>query len=431
MNPILKKVLIALVILSALALLMLAFLQNFEYVEKTQRRPLIGEAKTNPLYASQLFLRRMGIPTQTLGNLQDLNNLPDTNTVILISSTRQTLHTTQLSALLAWVSSGGHLMISGIADWNYFSGESPIVDESQHANSEASESPDDNKNDPVYYDESDEDFVAESDADPLQEFLEVQIRENIQFNKGEAEMIRLKGSARLLELGPDYYRSITLNDDNKTTGLEQVTINGKNVIIWQQIDEGLITLVSDFDFISNYKLGKFDHAEILWQLVRGKPAILKQSSLLLPKAVWLIHSDKTANLFELIWKYFWALVITSGLLFLIWVFRASRRFGPLIPKQSEDRRNLLEHIDASGSYYWQQQEQSVLLDSTRSAAQQQLAKRIPGWHALSQQDQIQLLAKRLNLTEPQLLNALHGTISSSPYEFTETIKQLEQIRTSL
>lgn len=420
MNPILKKALIAIAILSVLALLILAFMQNFEYVEKTQRRPLTGEARTNPLYASQLFLRRMGIPTQTLGSLQNLDPLPDTDTVILISSTRQTLRPGQISELLSWVSGGGHLIISGIVDWSSFGNESPLVDESQNDDEE-----------PVYFDEPGEDFSPFSDTDPLQEFLEVQLRGNIQFDKGEAEKIKLKGSDKLLELGPDYYRAIRLNDDDKTTGLEQVAINGNNVLIRQQIDEGLITLVSDFDFISNYKLGKFDHAEILWQLVRGKPATLKQSDLLLPQAVWLIHSDKIANLFEIIWKYFWALVITLGLLFLIWVLRASRRFGPLIPKQTEDRRNLLEHIDASGNYYWQQQEQSVLLDSTRVAAQQQLAKRIPGWHALSQQDQIQLLTKRLNLTEPQILKALHGNISSSPYEFTETIKQLEHIRTRL
>ena len=421
MNPILKKALFAIAILSMLALLMLAFMQNFEYVEKTQRQPLTGEAKTNPLYASQLFLRRMGIPTQTLGSVQDLSTLPSTDTVILISSTRQTLRSTQLSELLDWVSRGGHLLISGIADWSFFSGEGPLVDESQNVK----------QDEPIYYDEPDEAFTPTSEADPLQEFLEVQIRENIQFDGGKAETIRLKGSARPLELGPDYYRGITLNDDNKTIGLEQVAINGKNVIIRQQIDEGLITLVSDFDFIKNYKLGKFDHAEILWQLVRGKPATLRQASLLLPQAVWLIHSDKTANLFELIWKYFWALVITLGLLFLIWVLRASRRFGPMIPKETEDRRNLLEHIDASGNYYWQQQQQDVLLESTRGAAQQQLAKRIPGWHALSQQDQIQLLAKRLDLSETQLAKTLHGKLSTSPYEFTETIKQLEHIRTSL
>ena len=203
------------------------------------------------------------------------------------------------------------------------------------------------------------------------------------------------------------------------------------MILRKQVDEGLITLVSDLEFVDNYNLGTYDHAEILWQLVRGKPATLNQPNLLLPEAVWLIHSDETANLFSVIGKNFWALAITLSLLFLLWVLRVSRRFGPLIVKEGEDRRNLLEHIDASGAYYWKQRDQSLLVESTRSAAQQQLATRMPGWHAMNQQDQIKCLSKRLDIVEPQLLKTLYGTLGTSPHEFTETIKQLEHIRTSL
>ena len=88
-----------------------------------------------------------------------------------------------------------------------------------------------------------------------------------------------------------YYNSIILNGNNQAIGLEQVAINGQNVIIRQRVDDGLISLVSAFDFIDNYNIGEFDHAEILWQIVRGKPALLSQSNLPLPQSVWLIHSS--------------------------------------------------------------------------------------------------------------------------------------------
>lgn len=412
MNPVAKKALIAIAILAFAALLIKAFQRNFEYVEKTEWLPLRGEARTNPLYASKLFLRRMGIPTETVESTQDLSTLPDTNTVILISASRSSLRPPQISRLLDWVRNGGHLIISGVADWNFFSSDEPLVDES------------DNEDLPIYYDESET-------GDALQAFLEVDIREGIEFQESDSVAINLKGSDKPLQLGADYYRAIELQDTDKTDGLEQISINDKNVIIRQQVDNGLITLVSDFEFINNYKLADYDHAEILWQIVRGKQATLNQSDLLLPEAVWLIHSDEAANLFQIIWKKFWALAITAGLLLLFWILRISRRFGPLIAKESEDRRNLLEHIDASGTYYWKQKDQSPLLDSTRGAVQQQLAKRLPGWHATSQQDQIKLLAKRLNISETQLMKTLYGDASLSAYEFTETIKQLEYIRTSL
>ncbi len=420
MNPLIKKALIAIVVLAFAALMIKTFQSNFEYVEETEWRPFTGEAKTNPLYASKLFLRRMGIPTETVDSVQDLTTLPDTDTVILISSSRENLRGAQVSNLLAWVKNGGHLIITGLADWNSFASDEPLVDESQN-----------DPDEPVYYEEFDQEFISESSGDALQEFLGVDIREGIQFEDEKPETISIKGSSRGLQLGPDYYRAIVVKDGGNKGNLEQIDIDGKNVIIRQQVDRGLITLVSDLEFIDNFNLKDFDHAEILWQLIRGKAAAFNQKDLLLPEAVWLIHSDETANLFELIWKYFWALVITLIIFFAFWMMRVSRRFGPVITKEEDDRRNLMEHIDASGVYYWKQHDHSGLLESTRNAAQQMLAKRIPGWHAMEQPDQVKLLSKRLSISEPQLSKTLYGSIGKGPHEFTETIKQLEHIRTSL
>lgn len=438
MNPWIKRALYAIAILALAALLILSFQKNFEYVEKTQWQPLSGEARSNPLYAGMLFLRRMGIPTETIDSLQDLTTLPDTDTVLLISSSRQTLRDEQVSNLLDWVKSGGHLIIAGITDWNsYFSDDSlvnepndGVGDESERSEGEGAGTEDDE----VYYDE---DEMAEALAslptiDALQEFLDVELREKIQFDDDKTpEKISIKGSDKPLELGPYYYNSIVLRDKNTASKLEQIAINGKNFAIRQPVEDGLITLVSDFAFINNYKIGEYDHAEILWNIVRGKPMLAGASGLQLPRAIWLIHSDERASLFAVIWKTWWALVITLAMLFVFWILRVSRRFGPVIAKETEDRRNLLEHIDASGAYYWKQKNQAILLESTRQAAQQQLAKSIPGWQAMSQQDQIQLLAKRLKMNESPLAKILYGNIANSAHEFTETIKQLEHIRTSL
>ena len=423
MNRVVKKALIAIVALAFAALMIKAFESNFEYVEETELLPLIGEARTNPLYASKLFLRRMGIPTETIESVQDLAKLPSTETVILISASRENLRATGVSNLLDWVRNGGHLIITGLADWSSFTSDGVLVVESNDEPNNAEEI--------IYYEEEDETFSSSFDGDPLQEFLEVDIREGIQFKEGKPALIDIKGSARALKLGPDYYRAIVLKEGRKKANLEQIDINGKNVILRQQVDSGLITLASDLEFIDNYNLKDFDHAEILWQLVREKSATFNQSGRLLPEAVWLIHSDETANLLEIIWKKFWALVISLIVLFVIWILRVSRRFGPVITKETDDRRDLMEHIDASGRFYWKQHDSNGLLKSTRSAAQQLLAKRIPGWHAMEHSDQIKLLSKRLSISEPALSKALYGSIGKGPHEFTETIKQLEHIRTSL
>ena len=421
MNTALKKTITAALVFAFLVLMYLAIKSNFEQVEETRWRPLTGEARNNPLYASKLFLRRMGIPTEMVDSVQDLSELPDTDTVILISATRDSLRAPQVSRLLTWVKNGGHLVVKGVGSWNIFNDGKPIVDESNIRETE---------DEIIYYEDEDE-FAEESDGDAIQSFIGVALEQGVEFHEEKSAPIQLNGSKRPLLLGADYYRAIGLAANNDGSGLEQIAVNGRNVMVRQQVDEGLITVVSSLEFINNYKLGEFDHAEILWQIIRGKPATLNQSSLLMPEAVWLIHSDETANLFQLIWKHFWAFVISLILLFLIWALRVSRRFGPTIEKEDDDRRDLMEHIKASGAYYWKQKDFTVLLESTRSATQQRLSKRIPGWHALEQPEQLTLLSKRLALSEQQLYNSLYSELGGSPHEFTETIKQLEHIRTRI
>jgi len=431
MNQVIKSALIAIALLAVIALLIVGFQKNFEYVEKTEWQPLIGEARTNPLYASQLFLRRMGIPTKTVESLQDLTTLPGTDTAILISSSRQTLRDKQFTALVDWVNKGGHLIVAGVIDWNSYFSDSSLAAEPE-TETEAEAENEDAQSDEIYYDSLEEIASNLPDVDALQEFLNVELHDRIKFDGDTAKNITLKGSDRPLSLGPDYYKSIVLKGDDTVLGLEEITIDGKNVAIRQPVKNGLVTVVSNLDFIDNFNLGEYDHAEILWHIVRGKPAKTGAADLQQPNAIWLIHSDDTASLFELIWRYWWALVITLGLLFIFWILRVSRRFGPLIQKENEDRRNLLEHIDASGAYYWKQKNQQVLLQSTRLSTQQHLAKRIPGWSALPQYDQIQLLSKRVDYySEAQLQKTLYGNIGTSAHDFTETIKQLEHIRTRL
>ena len=413
MSPRLRQGAITGLVIAAIALTIWAVSLNFEYVEEKDWRPLSGEARENPLYASRLFLKGMGIPAQTLTSLQNLTDLPDTNTVIIINTSRYTQREAQLGEILQWVEQGGHLITRSVSDWEFFDPErsETIVDES--------ETPKPNLND-------DGENTSKTSSDPLQQYLQVHTSENIPFKQKESMELQLPGVDKKLKLGSDYYQSIALDKNNDQQGLTQVKINGENFIIQQAIGNGLITLASDLSFIENYSIDTYDHAEIFWYLVHTNSSTTAQ-----PAAVWLIHSDDMPNLFQIIWKHFWALCIMLVLLFLAWLLRVSRRFGPLIPKDDEDRRNLMEHIDASGNYYWQQKQQAILVDSTRAAVQQRLVQRIPGWQAMNNDQQAMQLAERLSIKEQQVLKLLHGDISHNPHEFAEIIKQLEQIRTTV
>jgi hypothetical protein len=217
-----------------------------------------------------------------------------------------------------------------------------------------------------------------------------------------------------------------MDSDNESLQIEKVQLDNKNLIIRQGIGAGLITLVSSLDFIEYRELSEYDHAEILWHLVHRDNIELSS-----PDEIWLIHSDDSPDLLSIILKRFWAFIIMLAVLFLAWALRASRRFGPLIPKQDEDRRHLMEHITASGAYYWKHKQGDTLLGSTRIAVNQRLSQRIPGWHSLTKDQQAESVANRLTLDTKQVFQTLHGNINHSPHDFTETIKQLEYIRTNV
>ncbi|PWQ98178.1 DUF4350 domain-containing protein [Leucothrix pacifica] len=400
MNTQLRQGLIAAAVAVGIGLVLWAISLNFEYKEEKDWRPLTGEARQNPLYASRLFLKGMGIPTETLESLQSLSSLPDTDTVIVIDTSRYTQRQQQFDEIITWVESGGHLISRGVSDWEFFDPERA------------------------------EDAFEESDngskisSDPLQRYLKVHTGESIPFKQKDYTEIQLTDAGKTLKVGSDYFQSLLLDSDNEQIGLTQIKINNENFIIQQKAGQGLITLVSDLSFIENYSIDDYDHAELFWYLVHANT-----SSPI--KAVWLIHSDEMPNLFKIIWQHFWALCIMLAVLFAAWVLRVSRRFGPMIPKDDEDRRNLMEHIDASGNYYWQLKQQSMLVNSTRAAVQQRLIQRIPGWQAMNNDQQAMLLAERLSIKEQHVLKLLHGDISHNPHEFTEVIKQLEQIRTTV
>ena len=367
---------------------------RLEMVESVTKITLQGEARKNPLYAARIFLNRMGIPAETKQSLQGLKALPDTNSVLLISSKRSTLSREATNNLYAWIEKGGHL-----------------IARTSHSN------------DFFYKNSKNEDNYQSSD--PLQNLLSLKTGESIRLDD-EKPNIQLQGSKRPLQLNIKGFNPIIYLDEDLAHADEVIEIEQNIFMLRRPIGEGMITLVPDFAFIDNRNIRKADHAEILWQLVHG----LKQ-----PESVWLIHNDEMPALWRLIWNKAPALIITLTIMLILWLRSASHRFGPLIPKAPESRRSLLEHIQASGHFYWKHQQKGKLIASTREALNQRLALTHPGWKQLSNAEKITQLATRLERPEDEIQQLLfdpnYAVKKNQNEEFTQLVKQLEQIRNSL
>ncbi|RVU83997.1 DUF4350 domain-containing protein [Leucothrix sargassi] len=395
---------IATLIVSALTF---AFFHYYERVEVKRFKPLTGEASSNPLFASRLFLKRMGIPTQSVTRLPNPDFMPSRDSVIILTAQRHRMSDVKVDQLLDWVNQGGHLIVPTNEYWadrSFYEFDEELVQE----NSEA-------VNTQTNYDRIQSALGVHVDAD-----------EHIEFEAGESRAIQLPHAPKPLEVQEDHYHAIILDSDNDAVKRETVTLEGRNFLIRQSFGDGFVTLISSLDFIKYNNLTDYDHAEILWYLVHRDASKLNT-----PEQVWLVRSGDSPNLFTLIWQRFWPLVLMLTVLFIAWAMRASRRFGPLIEKQNEDRRQLMDHIEASGGYYWKQKQSDTLIHSTRAALNQRASQRIPGWQQMSKEAQASTVAEQLSLDPKHVFHALHSNINHSPHDFTEIIKQLEYIRTNV
>jgi len=427
----LSSAIIALLLLLLVAYGAYDFYLNFEYKEKTIHTGFRGEARRNPYYASRLFLKRMGIPTETRKSLQGMGSLPDTHTVLIITTRRSTLSETRTQDLIDWVKSGGHLIALAVSDWKRSNTDEDSVE-----------------NDDGTYEDGE-------DADPLQRFMgahkafgyvfinkedkedtndngenENSSEENNNDNQTEnttqdeqtAETITLSGTEKALQLDDTQFRPLFVNDDHREQ-TEEIKIDNHNYILRQKVGRGLITLISDMSFFQNDEIETFDHAEILWELVHGLHKPLNQ-----PKRIWLIHNDKMPPLWDLLWTNFWALLISLLLLLGFWLFKISQRFGPVIPKEDENRRSLNEHITSSGYFYWKNNKKQALIESSQKALTQRLARVFPGWTHYNEEEQVKMLAEHLSIKPETVHKLLYAKGIEQADEFTQLIKQIEDIR---
>ncbi len=429
------------------------FYQTHEYKEVEIHTGFHGEARKNPLYATRLFLKRMGIPTVSKESVQGMGGFPDKNTVIILNSNRSSLSEKRTQAILDWVKSGGHLIAHATSDWSYFGKDyKPSKDTDETSDDDNDEQQDEDREEDQdeeadYEDEINQLMEKRPSRDPLQRMLGIRTGKRVSFYnefwddeysddedesiadvfttklaKQKEHKIKLNRAPKELLIQSDWFYPLILDKDYADIS-EQIKIDNHNFIIRQHVGKGMVTLVSDLDFINNYMLEKADHAEILWQLVHGLDGKLEQ-----PGKVWLINNDEMSSLWTLMWRYGWAFLTSLILLFLAWLMHGSRRFGPVIPKQEEDRRSLNEHISSSGNFYWKHDKKPLLVESSRQALMQRLARIHPGWTQMKEDEQVRILAGQTNMRPELIHKLLHDNNYQQSEEFTYLIRQLENIR---
>jgi hypothetical protein len=130
------------------------------------------------------------------------------------------------------------------------------------------------------------------------------------------------------------------------------------------LGDGAITFVTESRPFARLALGQHDHAEWFVSLVTDWDR---------PKEALFVRAGAPPSFFSLMWKHAWFALVSLGLLLAGMLFHHGLRFGPLLPRAERDRRNLLEHVHATGRFLWKHGQHDRLLASMRASVRRSLA----------------------------------------------------------
>jgi len=329
-----------------------------------------GEAARNPLYLAERLLVALARQADGLRVVPERERLAPGDTLVM-NTPSYTLTRQQMNALLDWVAGGGHL-ISRVHD----------------------------EYDPY------EDWGT----DLLLDTLEIGVdgdgaddRDAAGQHSRSATGLEVRFAGRL-RLQPAADEALFRIGDESGAYLLQYG--------W---GEGWLTVLTDLSVFDNERLMEADHAEFFWQLM-GAGAD--------SGSIWLQYTRQVPSLLELLLRHAWMPLLGGTLALAAWLWQRAWRFGPLLVSTEAGRRSLLDHVQASGRFLWRRQLAAVLLAAVRRRSQRRLARRVPGWRKLGDDERAVHAARLARLPLSEVRAALTADRTD---DFLSTVQILSKL----
>lgn len=422
-----------------------------------------SEARKNNLLVAERLLTQRRYQLKTIPTLsQALPSLPTHGTLMLLDNNGN-MSAFQAQDLLRWVKAGNTLILrpkfnfiftrptaadaipSEQDNRNADTGSAANEDTSQPAQAQAndaSQSNDDGNRDEEEEQDNEEQVAAPPTTtntaphanqlldDPISSSLGVQLKEvfhsanaNQQAprnplqpaNKNFARYVEFPHQGYPLEIWQGKRRLIATKKALKPIA----TDNTGEILRLYKMGKGHLVLVAD-NYFTNQNIAAFDHAEVLLNLAQ-----LQADS----KQIFIVREIAPTPWHTLLLQAMPYAFISLTLLLLLVIWRATQRFGPLLPDPRQERRSLLEHIDASAKWLWQSAAgRETLLHASRAAAEKLMQRRIPEISKLPIQQRMTELHADCGIDIKHLQLALLGAVARLPHEYTLQIQTLQKLR---
>lgn len=373
-----------LLVTAGAALLLLAGRLLFEPVDEEVERGFRGPAAANRLLALERLLGELGVPAV---RREGFSRLPPADHVLLVSADPRSLGPAGAARLLSWAEDGGHLVVvptrRDVGD--------PLIAPLGIAVLRKSEEEDEKENEAEPAEAGSE---AAKEAEPAEEEPEPTLRELLRRSRRPPpRLVLLPG----------------------TEALDEERLDGGVVRVAVAHGRGRVTVLNDPGPLTNRGLETPGRPSFAWRTLApsGPPA-----------GAWLIDRDRRPSPWALLAGRAGPATAALAALIAAWLWKASARFGPLLPAPEAERRSLAEHLRASGRWLWSRGARPPLLEAVRTALRRRLTR--------GQDEDLEEAALRaaaeLGLPPAEVRRALTLRSPADRHDFARAVRVLETLR---
>ena len=214
---------------------------------------------------------------------------------------------------------------------------------------------------------------------------------------------------------PDFIDRITLYSPFPT----QLKVGDKLVSF--QRGRGIVTVASSLHFARNTHIGRPANAELFWKVLSLTPS----------NELHVFFRPQRLSLSGFLMQHAPTVLAAAAALLALWLWRIAPRFGTVMPDLPPSRRRLLDHLRATGRYYWSQGLRARLVVAARDAALRRIARVQPDFTNSGTNEKQRRLASLMGAKpeEAAQFMAVGGALRGG--DFIRLVQRAQRIHTSL
>ena len=367
---------------------------NTEWVDEESSRQAQGEARTNPVYAFEQLLRKLG---GTVEHHEALQSLPPAKARLVLLSNDWEIVPGRSEQLHQWVLGGGHLVLLEGDDWDDTGLEDWV---------------------PVYSVE-----VPRKPEAPASGASDALAKARAKLEAGSGSMT----SSSPLFGADQTYKSCEFNSQGRRlvpkSGQEAAWAMGRSGgsdLLRMTVGQGSVTVLNtDSAAFYNRRALKCDNGLILAAAVQAEPGA----------TTWVYLNEKREALIPWLWHTGWIAIVTGLLALAAALWRGAMRFGPRLAPPPRLRRSIAEQVRGLGAYL-QREGREALLVAQQRALEEAAARHLPGYRRLTIPQRGNAIAAATGLNAEALTAVLQArTVTRA--ELPVRLELLETARRSL